>query len=94
MKPVIGKDVKLEYPFLIHNLLHRNPLIFTGPIAGDDINHIKTNGGRCFTIVGRGKNIKSANEKVYRYIDSIKIDGSWYRKDIGYKFFLSENKED
>ncbi len=63
-------------------------------IAGDDINHIKTNGGRCFTIVGRGKNIKSANEKVYRYIDSIKIDGSWYRKDIGYKFFLSENKED
>lgn len=94
MKPVIGKDVKIEYPFLINNLLHRYPLIFTGPIAGDDINHIKTNGGRCFTIVGRGKNIKSANEKVYHYIDSIKIDGSWYRKDIGYKFFLSENKED
>ena len=33
-------------------------------------------------------------ENISHRIDSIKIDGSWYRKDIGYKFFLSENKED
>lgn len=94
MKPIIDRPIDIKLPFLMHNLLHRYPLIFAGAITGNDIAHLKTNGGRCFTIVGRGKNIKSANEKVYRLIDTIQIEGSWYRKDIGYKFFLREDEED
>ena len=45
------------------------------------------NWGRNVTIVGVGKNIIEANEQVYRYIDMVEFNGSWYRKDIGNKFF-------
>lgn len=57
------------------------------------MNALTTNGGRCFTFVGRGKNIKAANENAYRLIDSVRIDGSWYRDDIGTQFFISDSDD-
>jgi hypothetical protein len=46
-----------------------------------------TVGGRNVTIVGIADNIIEANKQAYDYIESVKFKGSWYRKDIGNKFF-------
>lgn len=94
MNPTIGKDINIKYPYLVNNLLHRLPLVFAGAIDGENVKNLKTTGGRCFTVVGRGKSIKTANEKAYRFIDSFNFDGAWYRDDIGYKFFITDSDED
>jgi len=43
---------------------------------------VYTDGGRVFTVVGVGKNMAEAREKVYRNIDRIHFEGCYYRKDI------------
>jgi phosphoribosylamine--glycine ligase len=48
---------------------------------------VKTGGGRCFTVTGFGKDLKSAAAAAYRHIGRIRFPGAWYRKDIGKKFF-------
>ena len=93
MNPVCGKPVSLDYSYLVFNMLHRLPLVFTGAVRGSEVNALTTSGGRCFTFVGRGKNIKAANENAYRLIDSVRIDGSWYRDDIGSQFFISDSDD-
>ena len=94
MHPEIGKSINLKYPYLVKNMLHRLPLVFAGAIDGENVKNLKTTGGRCFTVVGRGKSIKTANETAYRFIDSFNFDGAWYRDDIGYKFFITDSDED
>ncbi len=42
-----------------------------------------TDSGRVLTVVGLGKNMAEAREKVYRNIGKIRFEGSYYRKDIG-----------
>jgi phosphoribosylamine--glycine ligase len=42
-----------------------------------------TSGGRVLNITAIGKDIKSAVEKVYKYVDRVRFDGVYYRKDIG-----------
>lgn len=93
MNPVCGKPVSLDYSYLLFNMLHRLPMVFTGAVGGSEVNALTTSGGRCFTFVGRGKNIKAANENAYRLIDSVRIDGSWYRDDIGTQFFISDSDD-
>ena len=41
-----------------------------------------TNGGRVLTVVGKGKDLAEAREKVYNNITRIKFEGCYYRKDI------------
>jgi phosphoribosylamine--glycine ligase len=41
-----------------------------------------TDGGRVLTVVGVGKNMAEAREKVYSNIGKIRFEGSYYRKDI------------
>jgi phosphoribosylamine--glycine ligase len=43
---------------------------------------VYTDGGRVLTVVGMGKNMAAAREKVYRNIGSIHFEGRYYRKDI------------
>jgi len=43
---------------------------------------IYTDGGRVLTVVGVGKDIAEAREKVYRNIPNIYFEGCYYRKDI------------
>lgn len=93
MNPVTNKKVEPVNPLLLHNAFDTLPLVFTGAVIGDEADELKTSGGRNFTLVGRGVNIKAANENVYRYIDKIKFQGSWYRKDIGTKFFVETDEE-
>jgi phosphoribosylamine--glycine ligase len=84
--PEIGQEVKTLPNFINDNLLATKPRIFWGAVMEKDGKGVTT-GGRNVTIVGVGKNIIEANEQVYRYIDMVEFNGSWYRKDIGNKFF-------
>ncbi len=57
-------------------------LIFhAGTRLGDD-GTIYTNGGRVLTVVGIGKDMAEARDKVYRNLPDIHFDGCYYRKDI------------
>lgn len=44
---------------------------------------IITNGGRVLNVVGCGKELKEAREKVYKEVRKIKFKNVFYRKDIG-----------
>lgn len=43
---------------------------------------VLTSGGRVLTVVAMGSTLIEAREKVYKNIDRIKFEGSYYRKDI------------
>ncbi len=57
-------------------------LVFHSGTAEDD-GRVTTDGGRVLGIVGKGKTIDEAREKVYKNIDKISFEGAFYRRDIG-----------
>jgi phosphoribosylamine--glycine ligase len=60
----------------------RDVLVFhAGTKLGND-GIIYTDGGRVLTVVGTGKNMTEAQEKVYRNVPKIYFEGCYYRKDI------------
>ena len=85
-KPEIGEVVEPLPNIIRDNLLSNKPKVFFGAVMEKDGKAITT-GGRNVTIVGIGKNIIQANKQAYQYIDTINFKGSWYRHDIGNKFF-------
>lgn len=52
-----------------------------GTKLGED-NEVLTSGGRVLTVVGMGKTLDEAREKVYDNISRISFEGCHYRKDI------------
>lgn len=83
--PDTGKAVHVP-SYAFSNLILSDTIIFTGAVKKTDIGFV-TDGGRCFTVVGLGRNILEANEAVYTCLPQIEFEGSWYRKDIGNRFF-------
>ena len=71
------------------NRLERAPLVFMGAVGRDSKGSLITTGGRTATVVALGTNITEANSAVYRAVRGISFKGSWYREDIGNKFFTS-----
>jgi len=84
--PVLGKTLKPLPRLLATNLLHTMPKVFYGAVMEKEGKAVTT-GGRNVTVVGIGINIIEANKQAYNYIDNVQFEGSWYRKDIGNKFF-------
>ncbi len=58
-------------------------LIFHAATQRDSKGSLQTNGGRCFTVVGIGKDIFEASAKAYEAVPKVQFEGAWYRKDIG-----------
>ncbi|TVR02034.1 MAG: phosphoribosylamine--glycine ligase [Spirochaetaceae bacterium] len=46
-----------------------------------------TGSGRCFTVVGRGKELLDAMNTAYAAVGSVRFDGAWFRSDIGGRIF-------
>ena len=46
---------------------------------------IITSGGRVFCATALGNDLKEAQEKAYNLVNSVDFDGSFFRKDIGFK---------
>lgn len=61
-------------------------VMFCGAVDGPD-GYPSTTGGRTITIVGRGKSLQEANASAYSAISSLRLEGGWFREDIGNKFF-------
>jgi phosphoribosylamine--glycine ligase len=57
-------------------------LVFHAGTRLSDDGIIYTNGGRVLTVVGTGKDMAEAREKVYHNIPNIYFEGCYYRKDI------------
>ncbi|MFP4383117.1 MAG: phosphoribosylamine--glycine ligase [Spirochaetia bacterium] len=49
----------------------------------DSTGVLKTGGGRCFTVVGLGKDLLAARITAYNAVKGVQFSGSWYRGDIG-----------
>ena len=70
------------YPIKGLDNIDKDVLMFhSGTRLGDD-GTIYTNGGRVLTVVGTGKDMAEARNKVYRNLPDIHFDGCYYRKDI------------
>ena len=62
-------------------------LVFHGSTTLGENQQVLTGGGRCFTVVGIGQNILNADVRAYEAVTKVNFPGSWYRNDIGKKFF-------
>lgn len=69
------------------NRLDGAPLIFLGAVGRDSKGAMITTGGRAATVVALGTNITEANSAVYKAVPYVTFKGSWFREDIGNKFF-------
>ncbi len=83
---VVGKRLSSIQPQNMSNAIDKGHLLFFGAVKATD-EGIVTTGGRAATVVGIDKNTLLANSKAYSAIDMVNFDGSWYRSDIGVKFF-------
>ncbi len=73
---------KTGFPIQGIDSLDKDVLVFhAGTKLGND-GIIYTDGGRVLTVVGVGKDMAEAREKVYRNIPNIYFEGCHYRKDI------------
>jgi len=61
----------------------RNLLVFHAATIRNEEGRLLTNGGRCFTVVGIGKDLFEAASKAYGGVGCVRFRGAWYRKDIG-----------
>jgi phosphoribosylamine--glycine ligase len=73
---------KTDFPIQGLDSMNKDVLVFhAGTKLGND-GIIYTDGGRVLTVVGVGKDMAGAREKVYRNIPNIYFEGRYYRKDI------------
>ena len=73
---------KTDFPIQGIDNVDKDVLVFhAGTKLGND-GIIYTDGGRVLTVVGVGKDIAEAREKVYCNIPNIYFEGCYYRKDI------------
>ncbi len=66
-------------------------LIFHAGTSRDGSGTLRVGGGRCFTVVGTGKDLAEARTEAYAAVPRVQFDGGWCRSDIGLKF-LGEEK--
>ncbi len=79
-----GYPGRYETGFPIRGIdgLDKDVLVFhAGTKSGSD-RVIYTDGGRVLAVVGVGKDMAEAREKVYRNVSNICFEGCYYRKDI------------
>ena len=76
-------NYKTGFPITGLDTLDEGILVFhAGTKLDPDSGQVLTSGGRVLTVVGMGKTIVQAREKVYHNIPRIQFEGCHYRKDI------------
>jgi phosphoribosylamine---glycine ligase len=75
------------------NTDNKDTFVFqSGTKYSDDGKNILTNGGRVLSVVAMSENsMKDAISKCYKKIENIKFDNIYFRKDIGFKYKISNN---
>jgi len=64
------------------NRLDEDIMVFQGGTVERE-GRLLTNGGRVLTVVGRGKDVAEARERVYSNVNRLQFEGCRYRQDIG-----------
>ena len=59
--------------------------VYHAGTAKNDEGQFVSNGGRVLLVAAKGKDLQSAQTKVYQELENISRDGLFYRKDIGYR---------
>jgi phosphoribosylamine--glycine ligase len=73
---------KTGFPIQGMDSLDRDIMVFhAGTRLGPD-GTVYTDGGRVLTVVGLGRDMAEARERVYRNVANIRFEGCYYRKDI------------
>ncbi|KZE64763.1 phosphoribosylamine--glycine ligase [Fictibacillus phosphorivorans] len=67
----------------LQNMLNETSVFHAGTKSAGD--SLKTDGGRILLVASKGKSLSEAQEKVYAEMKKITCEGSFYRKDIGFK---------
>ncbi len=75
-------NYKTGFPIRGIDNLDEDVLVFHAGTRLESNGIIYTNGGRVLTVVGMGKDMVEAREKVYGNISNIYFEGCYYRKDI------------
>jgi phosphoribosylamine--glycine ligase len=81
-----GYPVSSSEPVAIKGLekISENANVFhAGTKISDD--ELQTNGGRVLLVASSGATLSEAQKNVYEEMKNISCEGSFYRKDIGYK---------
>ncbi len=82
-----GYPVSSSEPQVIEGLrnMHGETSVFHAGTKLADDDSLKTDGGRVLLVASKGKSLSEAQEKVYAEMKKITCEGSFYRKDIGFK---------
>lgn len=90
-----GYPDKYETGKIINGLKEEDNGIFifqSGTKYSDDRNNVLTNGGRVLSVVAlSGDSMKEAITKCYQEINNIYFDNIYFRKDIGFKYKITDN---
>jgi phosphoribosylamine--glycine ligase len=73
---------KTGFPIQGIDSVDKNVLVFHAGTKWGNDGVIYTDGGRVLAVVGMGKDMAEAREKVYHNISNIYFEGCYYRKDI------------
>jgi phosphoribosylamine---glycine ligase len=65
----------------------RNSMVFHASTVRGADGKVRTGGGRCFTAVGVGADLRTASMNAYAAAEGVRFEGGWFRRDIGRKFF-------
>jgi phosphoribosylamine---glycine ligase len=69
----------------IPDLPEKEALIFHASTIVSPDGRVLTSGGRCFTVVGRGRDLAEASRRAYDAVGAVRFPGAWHRGDIGAK---------
>ncbi|MDX9801344.1 MAG: phosphoribosylamine--glycine ligase [Spirochaetia bacterium] len=78
------KGIPVDY---IPHFSDKYVVVYHASTRFDDFNNVITWGGRCFSVVGLGADFITANKNAYVAAEEIYFKSSFYRHDIGRKFF-------
>ncbi len=73
---------KTGFPIQGIDGVDRDVMVFHAGTRSGSGHVVHTDGGRVLAVVGVGKDMAEAREKVYRNISGIRFEGCYYRKDI------------
>ena len=80
-----GYPGKYEKGHVIKGIMDVDPYVqvFHAGTSWDGEGHYTTNGGRVLNVTSRGDSLEDARERVYKTVEQISWEGSFYRSDIG-----------
>ena len=78
-------NYEVGFPIKLKETKSKDIQIFHSGTSFDSDDNLITSGGRVLSIVAQDKNFDLAFEKIYNFLEYIKFEGKYYRKDIGHQ---------